>query len=91
MEFEEELKEILKSLYQTGVNDGKNNIVYFPTPEEFKLKQIITLAKKECLGCLPKEIKIRRKDNESDFIKDQVLGFKLAIFQAEKNIEEKYG
>lgn len=49
MNIDKALEEILKSLYDTGVNDGKNNLFYYPTPEEFKLKQIKALIKQVVL------------------------------------------
>jgi len=44
--FDKNLEEILKSLYETGCNDGKNNIVYLPKPVGFKLSQIKSLIGK---------------------------------------------
>ena len=37
------LFEICESLYKTGLNDGKNNIKYFPPPVKHRVDQILAL------------------------------------------------
>jgi len=74
MEFEESLKEILKEW----------------VPERYPDIQVIThiklLAKKECLGCLPKH-KLVKLDTE-DFRWRE--GFNQAISKAEKAVEDSF-
>ena len=42
--FREELYEICRNIYQTGFNDGKYDIKYFPkNSAEFRMKQILSL------------------------------------------------
>jgi len=37
------IEEICKSLYETGLNDGKHGIHYFPTPVQFRVNQLLSL------------------------------------------------
>jgi len=43
----EKVRKSCKTLYETGVNDGMNAIVYFPTPVEFHVDKIMALFQEE--------------------------------------------
>ena len=91
MEFEEKVKEILKpntTANKRGMTLGEIlGEGHFILVEKNKIaKQIITLAKKECLGCLPKH-KLVKLDTE-DFRWRE--GFNQAISKAEKAVEDSF-
>jgi len=53
----EKIREICQSLYDTGVNDGKNGTNYYPKPTEFRAKQImdiISLQRQEMIESVSK-------------------------------------